>query len=148
MSRGYTLIEILIVLVIATILFFGGFGAYREFTRRQILNGVYNELGVNLSFARELAWAGEKPTGCTGVLAGYVVAFLAESYTISATCPNSIIVRTITLPSGVTIASTNFMYKVLGQGTTLPASVVATVAYPAVGRTISAIITKEGILQK
>ncbi len=147
-DQGYTLIEVLIVLVISTVLFFGGFGAYREFTRRQLLNGVYKELQVNLSLARELSISGEKPTACSGVLIGYSVVFAGSSYTVSATCPNSVLVRTINLPSGLTITATNFMYKVLGQGTNLAGDAAVVVSFPAVGRTVNATITKEGILQK
>lgn len=151
---GYTLIEVLIVLVITTTLFFGGFATYREFTRRQFLETTYKELRADLELAREFASSGEKPSGaggCSGTLAGYTITFSSSGYTVAATCigpATTSIVRTRTLQSGLTISGPNFMYKVLGQGTNLTGAGTVTISYPAIGKTLNATLTENGILQK
>ena len=147
-QAGYTLLEVLIVLVITTALFFGGFATYREFSRRQILNATYKELGTNLSLAREFAMSGEKPSGCTGILSGYSVSFTGTGYTIAAVCSSTVIVRSLTLTSGITISGPNFTYKVIGQGTNLTSGSTVAISYAAIGKTLNATLTQNGILQK
>ena len=43
-SKGYTLIEILVVISIMAILFTVGFAGYRDFSRRQVLLGAVNQI--------------------------------------------------------------------------------------------------------
>lgn len=148
--RGYTLIEILITMSILTLLFFGGYGAYREFTRRQTLDNFYKEFRVDLSLARERAVSGEKPTGCSGTLAGYAVGFSTESYTVSAVCSSNVLIKQTSIPSDLQMTGApNFTYKVLGQGTNLlPQTTTITIRQISTGRVITAELTKEGILQR
>lgn len=148
-SKGYTIIEILIVLSILVLLFFGGYGAYREFARRQILDNFYKEMRTDLGFARELAISGEKPTGCSGTLSGYQVDFASGVYNISAVCASNVLVRSRSIPGDVQVSGfVSFSYKVLGQGTTLAGPLNVTFSQASTGRAINATVTKEGILQQ
>src|SRR4030042_3903407 len=99
---GFTLIELLVVFSVIAILFTIGFASYQSFNRKQIVVQAAKELKENLRLAQNKASVGEKPTGCTGTLNGWQVAFSGDSsYQIQAVCPpNTVNFKTITLPSG------------------------------------------------
>ncbi len=119
--RGFTLIEVMIGLLIISTLFIGGYTAYREFQRRQIVASAAAELKVNLNLARQRALSGEKTTDCTTSMDGYDFTLgtnfsstsvnTATNYSYRPSCglnsgltySNS--TTTINLPSGVTISS-------------------------------------------
>ena len=148
-GRGFTLVELLIAFVIAAFLFVGGFAAYRDFTRRQILDNTYKELRVDLALARELSISGEKPPLCSGTLVGYIVSFSSTSYSVAASCGVSVNVRTIELSPGVQISGiSSFIYKALAQSTDLTGDTTITITQESTGKTLEATITKEGLLQK
>ncbi|MBI4029221.1 MAG: prepilin-type N-terminal cleavage/methylation domain-containing protein [Candidatus Blackburnbacteria bacterium] len=147
-KSGYTLLEVLIVLVIITTLFFGGYTAYREFSRRQALQNFYKELVVSSALAREKALSGEKPSGCNGNLVGYQMSFDSSTYSISAVCNSVVSVTTYSIPSGIVVSGfTNYTYKVLGKGTTLTDSLSVTLTQSSTGKTINATISREGVMQ-
>lgn len=147
-SRGFTLLELMIVFSIMTILFTFGIALYREFARRQALQNFYKEMVVSLALAREKALSGEKPSGCSGTLVGYQVSFSSSSYTVSAVCNSLVPVNTYSAPADISLSGfSSFVYKVLGQGTTLANPLSVTLTQSSTGKSINATITREGMLQ-
>lgn len=146
---GFTLIEILVTMTIAGVLFAGGYAAYQDFSRRQALDNAYKELRTNLNLARQLAISGEKLPSCTSPLSGYRVDFYSTHYTLSAVCGVTIVASDIPLPSGITVSGTSgFMYKALAQGTSLDSSVDVTLTQALTNTSIQATLSKEGILER
>lgn len=147
-SRGYTLIELMVALTIAALLFLVGYSSYREFVRRQALDNTYKELKSDLKLTQQLALSGEKPSSCTGSLFGYEVAFAQDSYTVSASCGGMVQVRTRLLSGGITLSGANtILYKIIGEGTTLTGDISITLTQASTGRTKILEITKEGTLK-
>ncbi len=147
-ARGYTLIELMVGLTIAALLFLVGYGGYREFVRRQALDNAYKELKSDLRLTQELAISGEKPSSCTGALFGYQVAFSESLYTVSASCGGSVTIRTKSLPGGITLSgASSIIYKVIGEGTTLTGDISITLTQGSTGRTRQINISKNGTLQ-
>lgn len=134
-ERGYTLIEILIVLSVIGILTAVGFAGYRDFSRRQSLAGIVKQVQGDLRLAQQLSLSGVKPDGCStnpldGIRFG-ITTTTPSVYTIKAVCgsdPNKYpIVKQYTLPSDISINSFSpnpIIFKVLGQGTNIPSGSV------------------------
>ena len=128
--NGFTLIEILVVLTITGILFGVGFASYRDFSRRQSIQGTAKMVQGDLRKAQQNAMSGLKPEDpkCNDpqILNGYNfnVDPSGTNYTILANCSggNVIIGDAINLPSGITISSSlnPILFKVLGTGTNVP----------------------------
>ncbi len=121
---GYTLIEILIVIVIMGLLFAVGYANYRDFSRQQAVTSAMRALRADLRLAQEQAIEGKKPPGCTGTLTGYKFTVANNLiYQISAYCTGGdIVVKTISLPSGITIGTpvlNPIVFNVLGTGTNI-----------------------------
>jgi prepilin-type N-terminal cleavage/methylation domain-containing protein len=128
-KSGYTLIELLVGLTIIAIVFSIGFAGYRDFSRRQAVAGVTKSIQSDLRNAQQLALTGQKPDTCTR-LSGYTFASVSStSYSISANCSNgSIEVKNVNLVD-TTLSAGSVMFKVLGQGTDLPDSLIFTVTH-------------------
>lgn len=129
--NGYTLIEILIALTVITILFTVGFVSYRDFSRRQALQGAVKVVQGDLRKTQQNAMSGIKPAGAScnnpNSLIGYNFTVLAggSGYTIEASCSGgSIVMDTVSIPTGITInplpSPNPILFKVLGQGTNIP----------------------------
>lgn len=149
--KGYTLIELLIVITLISIVFFVGYAGFREFSRRQALGGVSKTIKADLRLAQQLASSGQKPdVGTCTQLNGYSVLFLTNSYSLTANCINGGVVsdnnfKTVTLPVGVTETNNlSVQYKVLGQGTNLSADATLTLTHTATGNTSIITIGKGG----
>lgn len=122
--KGYTLIEILVVLAIMGLLFNFGSAGFRDFARRQALSGTAKNIQGDLRLAQADAATGQKPSGCTTTLDSYSFNVKSASrYTIEANCAvSSTIVKDVNLPSGITIQAPLpglLNFKVLSQGTNL-----------------------------
>lgn len=165
-QRGYTLVEILIGMTILSFLFIGGYTAYREFVRRQILTTAAEELKVNLNSARQKALGAERPDPeeCFTNFLGYMVVFDAISYTISPDCdaPNgdpgllSPFVKIVNLPAVVSIslpvsntASPNkILFKALGGGTdAVGAGAIVTLSHTQSGNYKAITVTPAGVIK-
>src|SRR5258708_6352278 len=126
MKSGYTLIEILIVLVIIGLLFTAGYANFRNYARQQALTGAARALQLDLRTTQEYANAGNKPSSCdsTNLLNGYQFNVTSNStYEIDAVCTQgNVQIKQITLPAGITISTPNpnpIIYKSLAQGTNI-----------------------------
>jgi prepilin-type N-terminal cleavage/methylation domain-containing protein len=119
--KGYTLIEIIVVIGIMALIFTFGYATYRDFSRRQALAAVVRSFKGDLRLAQEYAASGKKPEGCGGDLSGYRVSIWVDKYSIKSVCGGLVDIgkTDITFPDGITVSSTNpsFTFKILGQGT-------------------------------
>ncbi len=126
-KSGYTLIEILVALTVLGLLFGFGFVSFRDFSRRQALQGAVQSVQGDLRLAQGDALSGEKPSACSADLNGYSFQVVSASeYKLLANCGVSpILVKDVVLPSGIIISTPTvnpIMFKTLGQGTNIPAS--------------------------
>ena len=128
-QNGYTLIEILVVITIMTTLFSFGYANFRDFSRRQTLQGAVKQVQGSLRKAQQSALSGVKPDDpkCNNpqTLNGY--GFKIESslsqYSVFADCSggNAQIGSLVDLPSGITASTplNPIIFKVLGSGTNI-----------------------------
>ena len=128
LNRGYTLIEILVVLTVIGILFSVGYVGYRDFSRRQSLAGAAKIVQGDLRKAQQNALSGIKPGGAaclgTNTLDGYYFRVTSGStYEIGAACSGgNVVTDTVSIPENITISipSPNpIIFKVLGTGTNI-----------------------------
>ncbi len=126
-KRGYTLLEVLITISILTATFAVGYTGFREFSRRQAVNAVVNLVKADLNLAQKQALDGKKPASCVGGLVSYSFNITSSTaYSISARCTNVVNVKSVTLPTGITINPTPspnpIEFKTIGEGTNISAS--------------------------
>lgn len=138
-KSGFTLIEILIVIVILGIIMAIGSVRFRDFSRRQATASAKRQLLADVRAAQSDASSGRKPEGCTGALLGYGFRVTGTtgpaSYEIFARCSQGagsqdFAVIQARLPDGIsiTIPSVNpVIFKPLSQGTNLPSASTVTV---------------------
>lgn len=124
-SRGFSLIELLIVVTIALVLVGGALTAFTRFSDRRAVASSAEELKVYLQRAQTRANAGDLDT-CTQ-LAGYrVQSFLVASTTtiaLQAECAagDASAAQTYELPPGVTVTpNVDALFQVLNAGVVLP----------------------------
>lgn len=145
-TSGYSLIELIIVISIIAALFTGGYTAYREYSRRQVLANDTSTLRSNFNFARQKALSGEKPSGCT-TLTGYRVSRTSTiRYRTYAVCSPDILVSTYDLTTGVTISDFNILFEVLGQGTA-GSDTTITITHSTTGGNEQIIVTSQGTVK-
>ena len=158
MSKGYTLIEILVGLTIISLLFSMGFVSYRDFSRRQALNGAAKTVQGDLRLTQQQALSGQKPDdgNCNtpNLLNGYNFRVdSSSSYAVEAACSGgggtNVEVKSVDLPSGVSISTPSpnpILFKVLGQGTNIASggSAVVTLTQTGVSSPITITITAGG----
>lgn len=124
-SRGYTLIELLIVMAIMGILFTVGYLSFQDYSRRQSLIAAGRGIRVDIKAAVESAVAGNKPSTCSNVLNAYQFWVTSTTtYEIDARCSlGNVVIKQVTIPAGLTISTPNtnpVIFKVLAQGTNIP----------------------------
>lgn len=127
--KGYTLIEILIVLTVVAILFGAGFVGYRDFSRRQVVLGAAKIIQGDLRRAQQNALSGIKPDDpkCTNpnTLTGYNFKVASgTTYSIEADCSGGTVKigDDHLLPNGIhmTVPSPNpILFRILGLGTNI-----------------------------
>ncbi|TSC89466.1 MAG: Uncharacterized protein G01um10145_623 [Microgenomates group bacterium Gr01-1014_5] len=165
-QRGYTLVEIMIGMTILSFLFIGGYTAYREFVRRQILTIATEDLKVNLNSARQKALGAERPDPnsgeCLGDFLGYSFTFNETSYTMAPNCEDvspgalSPFVKTVSLSASVSVsipvsdtASPNkILFKALGGGTDVTGTpAVITLTHTQSGNFKTITVTGAGVIK-
>ena len=134
-KKGFTLIEVLIVILILGIVMAIGSVNFRDFAKRQAVVSVKRQMLADIRAAQSDVVSGRKPAGCTGTLLGYSFVILSTaspaSYRTSAICSTgTAIVKDVTLPSGISLTVTypnpvlvpanTVMFKPLAQGTNIP----------------------------
>lgn len=126
MRRGFTLLELLVVVGILVMIFGVAIASFNSFNRRSRLQQVALNFKSALRLAQTRAVSAEKPSsGCT-TFVGMRVSFPnSSSYTVGHECTEGDVgtIETTTLPSGITFVSipNSFTFQVLTHLTTLPA---------------------------
>ena len=95
--NGYTLVELMVVLVVAGILFTIGYTSMSRYTRTQRLAGAARVLEGDIHNAIAIANAQRS---------AYRIVFSANSYQVQQASPTNTI-QTRQLPTGVTVAATD-----------------------------------------
>lgn len=127
MKKGYTLIEL--ILVVGALMLISAFGIarYNDFNERQSVQQSADTFISNLRLVQAKALAGDKPEGCE-TLIGWRVEFAVKSYTMYAVCRNAGVEMiidstrvTVDLPGYVNLTFDPFKdsitYYALGRGT-------------------------------
>ncbi len=152
---GYTIIELLIVVMVMVMVFGLGVIRYRDFQRRQALSAAARTLITDLRFAQERALAGNKPATCT-TLSGYVLHRVsASSYDIRVRClpgPTDSVTKSETEVGfaskhpGITLSVfSDVFFKVLGEGVGSAVSITLTQANTSFTKVVN--ITTGGEIQ-
>lgn len=71
--RGFTFIELMVVIAISALLTAGGLAAYRGVGEKEALKQAGLSFESNLKLIQQKALAGEKPEGCSGTLESFRV---------------------------------------------------------------------------
>jgi prepilin-type N-terminal cleavage/methylation domain-containing protein len=131
-SGGYTLIEILTVVVIMALIFGVSYPNFRGYQQRQQALSYGRELESHLFEAQQLALSGDKPdTGpCKNqgkTFRGIMVQIVdTQTYALRAKCdnaPNTLANKVYSLPAVAVIKSSgnSFTFRELGNGTDIAA---------------------------
>lgn len=86
--RGFTFIELMVVITISAILTAGGLAAYRGIGEKEGLKQAGLNFESNLKLTQHKALAGEKPVGCTGLLQAFRLSAGSDeqTYSVQAIC--------------------------------------------------------------
>lgn len=137
-KRGFTIIELLVVLVVMSILFTFGYANYRGYSRRQQFISSLRKIEGAVRTAQSLATSGVKGSNCDR-LNGYQFSIDKESntYSIRSSCVNNINTDVSeVLDSNINIANDmSVLFKVLGRGTDLAGPQVVTLTHLQTGQT-------------
>jgi prepilin-type N-terminal cleavage/methylation domain-containing protein len=156
-SKGYTLIEILVVLTVIGIIFGIGYAAYRDFSRRQALAGAAKMVEGDIRSAQQNALSGQKPiSGCTSLNGVSFDITSATTYSINYVCGGGVLVKnSVTLPTNITIAVSPLsgdpiLFKVLGDGTNIPngGNVIITITQAGTNKTSTITIGSGGDIKQ
>ena len=151
--QGYSLVEIMIVIIIMSFLFVGGFTQYRDFSRRQMLSNAADELRSNLNLTRQLALSGEKEGVCPllETLLAYKVTFTSTSYSITAVCsttsPSARTVINLAETVRFTTNPTEIKYNVLGKGVSITGSSSIILNQTSTGNNFTLTVNTQGVVQ-
>ncbi len=150
-NSGFTLIELIVVVVTMALLFGLGFANYRGFQKRQYFQAVSRMLKTDLRLAQSYALSGRKEATCINGIDGYIFRRIsATSYQIEADClvVADSIIKTTNLSPGIQISSFSYTsdndvtvvsdfikFKLLGRGTNMMSGVLTTITltYPGSG---------------
>lgn len=100
-GAGFTLLELIVVMMVVGLLLMFGYSNLREFNRRKLVVNGGRAILTDLRFAQSSASSGIKPSGCAGDLVGYEFDYVGSSsitYRVSAICDSNVEVRTNKLP--------------------------------------------------
>lgn len=159
-ARGYTLIELIIVILIMSLLVGVGVAGYRDFSRRQDVQNAGRTLIADLRIAQGAANSGEKPAGCNALNGVVVDVTSATSYTLCYACNVNytgqrcsqlgFTMKQVTTPGGTTLSVVGtqpVLFRVLGRGTNLTAVTTINVASGTTGITRAVTINPGGRIE-
>ncbi len=133
-SRGFTLIELMVVLSVTAVLGTLGIAGFVNYNQVQTLQVSANDLATTLNVARSRALSQVKGSSCSAkILEGYTVDIsIPKSYTLSSRCSGvTSNLDTKTLPQNVSFKSpdtspTSFFFPVLSGGVQTGGNIVIT----------------------
>ena len=131
---GFTLIEVLIVIVVLGIIFGVGSVQFRGFARRQAVVSAKRQLLADIRSSQADAVSGRKPPGCSGTLVGYgsrVTSSSPAAYQTFAVCDSEVVIKQVQIPdvafsvnfSSPPTPSGTLIFLPLARGTNLSAGV-------------------------
>ncbi len=128
-TSGFTLLEIMVAIGLATLLFTVGGVKYIDFNKTQTIKSAGQTFKNNLRAIQGKAQAGVKPTSCstTEILNGYDVKYATNTSYLSVAICNSTNKDTVTytVPSGIYINSiTQFRFQPVAQGTNNTSTII------------------------
>lgn len=120
MSRGFTLIELIVTMALLAILVSGLLASYNNYNQSERVRTGAQSVKANVRLAQSRALSGVKPaSGCTE-LVGYTVSFTVNAYSFQALCSEGAAGPTIslTLPAAVSFSPvpSSFTFGVLTRG--------------------------------
>lgn len=130
-DRGFTLVELMVVVVISALLVSGGLAAYNRYNERQLVVGAGKKLYNDIRFIQGKAAAGEKPADCQeggayegSTLDRYELLVVSnDEYSLKVFCVEGsneyeVSLGTETLGKGVTLETSGIgtLFRVLAQG--------------------------------
>ena len=153
LNRGFSLVELIIVMTSTVLIFSIGYANYRGFQKRQHLENAVRQIKGDLRLAQEMALANRKPmdppgNSCeTNELGGYIFSKLQgytpgppkqpAAYEIYAACPDwarRVLVKgPAYLPDSIDLADfgggNRFLFMILGKGVDKSSNVVFTLSF-------------------
>lgn len=145
-TSGFTLIELLVVMMTMALLFGLGYANYRDYQRRQVLEGAVRMIKGDLRYAQEMALLSKKPdttpdNDCeTSTLQGYRFRRNNQStYSIEARCSGGNYTEKgpVSLPSGVRMpgisGGNSILFYVLSGGIDRSSDVTITLRFQSGG---------------
>ena len=130
LKKGYTLVELLVVILIMGIFLQLGFTSLRDFSRRQAAFSAARQVEGDIRFAQSLALSGNKPEGsvCDNINALFngvrFQILTATSYEISTECSTGrAVIKTVTIDSNISLRSPSvnpIIFRPLARGTNVP----------------------------
>jgi type II secretion system protein H len=117
-SKGFSLVELMVVLIVAGILFTIGYTSMGSYTRTQRLSGAARTLEGDIHNAVAIANAQRS---------AYRIVFSAGSYQVQQASPTNTI-QTRQMPTGVTVAATDTA-RFFAWGLASPTTITLTNAY-------------------
>lgn len=147
MKKGYTLIEILIVVAIVGILVSFGFSAFSKAQERQLIQDAQERIFSSLQAAQKSAYVGEKE--CTGALIGIIVTVAANSVSTQAQCEGGSDAAQVETFSNLTFVTTpTFTFQPLEGGVSFsaPGATSSDIDYNISGKTYRFTVVSSGII--
>lgn len=121
--KGFTLIEILVVISIASFLVTLGISSYMDFNRRQVLDQVAKNIVNDLRDLQSKASSGDKGPAntCSNALKGWYFKIIDSAhYSLYGNCGSDFSLKTVNLPANINIVSpvagTTVLFKPLNLG--------------------------------
>lgn len=132
-NRGFTLLELIIVMTIGTVLLSMGIASFNNYNNLQKVKQAALTLRNNLRLAQTYAISAEKPAGCASPLDGYLVSFPTnDSYTIRPQCNgaagNPVVTYAIPDPLTFSAYPASILFRVLTAGTNLAGATPITIS--------------------
>lgn len=102
-SAGFTLIELMTVIVIIGVLTGTGYISFRTFQNKEVLKSAVREVVSDIRYAQSLSVSGIKPSGCTGDFESVEIDFDSNGYDINGNCSisGSIDYKSVVLDSNI-----------------------------------------------
>lgn len=150
-KRGFTIIEILVVIGIISLVFVVGVTQYREYSRRQALENVVKDTVSKIREVQNRANAGYKPNSANcddEVLNGIQYSISGGSYTIYAKCDSNLVIiqNPTNFPAGYTFTAspTSVTFLPVGKGTDLAGNMTITITDNDSGSYGSIVVSQTG----
>ncbi|HSA84276.1 MAG TPA: GspH/FimT family pseudopilin [Patescibacteria group bacterium] len=151
LSRGFTLLEMLVVFTIMGILTATGMASFFSYSQNQAYNSAVSNVEAMLQLARSRALSQVKPVDCgTEAVRSYQVAFIPSgaTYELRVTCGTATqhVLQTSVLPDTVLFDATTTPVISFGAGTAAATPAPGTVVITGYDKTKTITVNSAGII--